>query len=48
MGGGIRRNCGKCYSNNYDVRLERCRDCGWTPITTQSKLARYSNGKKDD
>jgi hypothetical protein len=38
MGGGIRRNCGKCYSSNYNADLQRCNDCGWVPSKDQKTL----------
>ena len=38
MSGGIRRTCGKCFSSNYDVKLQYCRKCGWKANKQQTQL----------
>lgn len=29
MSQGMRHCCGKCFSTNYDSKLQYCRKCGW-------------------
>ena len=38
MGAGIRKTCGKCFSIDYDSKLQYCKKCGWSPIKDQAKL----------
>jgi len=47
MGAGIRNICGKCFSSDYDIKLQRCNKCGWTQASanpTQKGLGDF-NGK---
>lgn len=43
MGGGIRRNCGRCYSTkDYDMKLKVCKNCGWSPnMLTTKEIGKY-------
>ena len=38
MSGGIRNCCGKCFSYDYDVKLQRCKKCGWMANKEQNTL----------
>lgn len=40
MSHGIRRTCGKCYSTDYNSKLQVCRKCGWTPYKKGFDLMR--------
>ena len=46
MGAGIRNICGKCFSNDYDIKLQRCNKCGWTQASanpTQKGLEEFND-----